>query len=334
MRSSPLVDAEAPVKPRRSWPLWTKIVIGAAILAVVGLAVGLGVGLTRGRGGEDGEDDNSDSSNNDGNSGNYTTTWKPAVNTTWQIILYRPMALQDPADINPDVDVYDLDLYDNDAETFKALQDAGKKVICYFSAGSWENWRDDKDDFKPQDLGKALDGWPDEKWLNVSSPAVRDIMRKRIAAAAEKGCDAIDPDNVDGFQNDNGLNLTRQDTINFVKFLSAEAASHNMSTGLKNAGDVISDVLADVAFSVNEQCVEYSECETFKAFVDAGKPVFHIEYPGGAPDDIEPAKAREICSGRGKAAGTEGFSTVIKKMKLDGWVRYCDGKTYNTKVEG
>lgn len=105
-----------------------------------------------------------------------------------------------------------------------------------------------------------------------------------------------------------------------------------MSTGLKNAGSIIDDVLDYVAFSVNEQCIEYEECETFAAFIDADKPVFNIEYPEGAPNKIKASMTTEICSEKGKAKGSEGFSTVIKKMDLDGWVEYCDGKTYTTKV--
>lgn len=101
-----------------------------------------------------------------------------------------------------------------------------------------------------------------------------------------------------------------------------------MSTGLKNAGSVISDVISNVHFSVNEQCVEYSECETFAEFIDNGKPVFHIEYPKGAPGHVSTKAVEEICSTKGKAEGTKGFSTVIKKMNLDSWVEYCDGKTY------
>ena len=107
-----------------------------------------------------------------------------------------------------------------------------------------------------------------------------------------------------------------------MKYLASEARSHNMSIGLKNAGDIIPDVLEDMDFSVNEQCVEYSECETFAAFIEDGKPVFNIEYPE------RESLNREICSGNGKAKGTKDFSIVIKNMDLDFKVRYCDGKVY------
>lgn len=187
---------------RRRKP-WRKnpIVIGcvALLVIIIGLAVGLGVGLPRNKG------DDSDNSNDSGNSNPTSNTrpelWKPKAGVSWQIVLQQPIKLDttSKAIIEPDVDVYDLDLYEGDVETFKALQDKGKRVICYFSAGSYENYRGDKDDFDDADLGKQLDGWPDERWLNLSSSSVRDIMKKRIKMAADKGCDAIDPDNVDGY---------------------------------------------------------------------------------------------------------------------------------------
>jgi hypothetical protein len=100
--------------------------------------------------------------------------------------------------IQPDVDVYDIDVFDNSAETIAKLHRLGKKVIGYFSAGTYEKWRPDSRQFGKADLGKPMDDW-DERWVDVRSGNVRAIMAKRIQLAAEKGCDAIDPDNVDGY---------------------------------------------------------------------------------------------------------------------------------------
>jgi hypothetical protein len=104
-----------------------------------------------------------------------------------------------------------------------------------------------------------------------------------------------------------------------------------MAMGLKNAGDIIPKVLNITSFSVNEQCAQYSECETFAPFIKAGKPVFHIEYPNGAPK-IDTSRAADLCSHQGIGAGSENFSTVLKKMDLDGFVQYCNGKQYNTPL--
>ena len=55
--------------------------------------------------------------------------------------------------------MYDIDLFDVPVDTIKALKQAGKTVICYFSAGSFEDWRPDKDRFPDSVKGKPLDGW-------------------------------------------------------------------------------------------------------------------------------------------------------------------------------
>jgi hypothetical protein len=94
-----------------------------------------------------------------------------------------------------DAVVWDIDLFDNPGSTMKALKAAGKIVVCYFSAGTAEDWRSDYRDFAASDVGKVLPEWPNEKWIRVGSQSIRNIMTKRIKLAAEKGCDAIDPDN-------------------------------------------------------------------------------------------------------------------------------------------
>lgn len=185
-----------------SWPLWKKLaLLGLFLIIVIPLSVGLGVGLTRNRDGDSDSDsdDSDDDSSDTGDTGNRTSIWQPEVGAAWQIVLLKPIEVDGQGNVSPDVDIYDIDLYDNPVETFTALRKAGRKSICYFSAGSWEDWRDDKDEFDEADLGSEMDGWPDERWLNVSSANVRRIMKKRIEVAASKGCDAIDPDNVDGF---------------------------------------------------------------------------------------------------------------------------------------
>lgn len=72
-------------------------------------------------------------------------------------------------------------------------------MLCYFSAGSYEPDRPDSNNFKSSDMGKELSGWPQEKWLDLNSNNVRDIMSKRLQLAAQNGCDGVDPDNTDGY---------------------------------------------------------------------------------------------------------------------------------------
>lgn len=185
---------------KRPWSLRRKLLIGSVILLIVlGLALGLGLGLTLDQ--DDGDDgDDNEPTLTPLPSPNTTLPWTPKVNDTWQIILSHPPLISSSATATtPNVSIFDIDLFDTPASTIQQLHRLGKKVICYFSAGSYEEWRSDAKDFKSEDLGRQVDDWPGEKWLKLGSENVRAIMKKRIDMAKEKGCDGVDPDNVDGF---------------------------------------------------------------------------------------------------------------------------------------
>ncbi|KAL1794719.1 hypothetical protein ACET3X_006535 [Alternaria dauci] len=176
-----------------------------------------------------------------------------------------------------DAPVWDIDLFDNPGTTVATLKAASKVVICYFSAGTAEDWRQDYGSFAAADLGKVLPEWPNERWLRTGSQSIRALMAKRIKLAADKGCDAIDPDNTDGYQNDNGLNLKNTDAIDYVRWMQQEAAKYNMRIGLKNSLDILKDVSPIIDFAVNEQCAQQGECQVYENFIALNKPVFHIE---------------------------------------------------------
>ncbi|KAH7127848.1 glycoside hydrolase superfamily [Dactylonectria estremocensis] len=259
-----------------------------------------------------------------------TTKWKPVIGDTWQIVLQNPIKVGKNGP-TPDVKVWSIDLYDNDAATFKALKASGKKIICYFSAGSWENWRSDASSFKAADYGNDLDGWDGEKWLDTRTANVRSIMKKRIAYASQKGCDGIDPDNLDGYGNDSGFKLTKANGVDYIKFLSQVAASYKLSIGLKNCVDIVKQVLPSVDFATVEQCAEYNECQGYAPFIKAGKPVFQIEYPDD-PASMSTNDFQSICPGD-RSSPNYGFTAVIKNMNLDGWVQYCgQSRTYTTST--
>ncbi|TVY29122.1 hypothetical protein LHYA1_G002452 [Lachnellula hyalina] len=303
---------------RQSKTFWMLLVAGIFLLIIaIGLGIGLGIGLTRGSSG--GNSGNGGGGSGTPSSPNSTTNatageyWKPAAGTSWQIVLENP-----PTDTSLNVAVYDIDLFDNTASTISKLHANGRKVICYFSAGSYEPNRADSAQFKKSDYGKGLDGWPGEYWLNTNSANVRAIMSARLALAHSKGCDGVDPDNVDGYDNDSGLSLSPSTAEDYLRFLAIGAHSYSMSIGLKNAGAIVNATLDFLQWEVNEQCVQYEECDLFRPFIAAGKPVFHIEYPGSAPSIS--ASARKSACDNNEA---HGFSTVMKEMDLNDWVEDC-----------
>lgn len=248
---------------------------------------------------------------------NATARWAPKPEVTWDYHLKS--ALKTPV---KGIEVYDIDLFDNSKTSIAKFKDEGIKVVCYFSAGSYENWRPDKNKFKLSDLGKPLDGWEGEKWLDLNSDNVRSIMKARMDMAVDKKCDGIDPDNIDGYDNKNGLGLTKKDSINYVKFLAKEAHKRGLAVSLKSGGAIVNDVVGDVDFCVQEECVEYDECDLYQPFIKANKAVFHVEYPKGETlnnKNVSAAKVKEICNNK----NAKKFSTIIKNMNLDDWIQKC-----------
>lgn len=177
-------------------------------------------------------------------------------------------------------EVYDIDLFDTPTATIQSLVSRGKKVHCYFSAGSAENWRSDYSKYPKAALGKDMDGWPGEKWVDVRAAGVRTVLAARMDLAKSKGCTGIDPDNVDGYGHDTGFPLTKDHSIAFVRWLATEAHARGLSVGLKNGIEILAQVGPQVDWAISEQCVEYKECSAFKSFIATGKPVFHVEYKG------------------------------------------------------
>jgi hypothetical protein len=239
--------------------------------------------------------------------------YAPGPDTTWQ------WQLTGTLNTGYAVGLYDIDLFDTPAATIAALQAQGRAVICYFSAGSAEDWRDDYDQFQPTDLGNELDGWPGEYWLDVRSASVRAVMQSRLDLAAQKGCDGVEPDNVDGYTNDPGFSFTATDQLDYNLWLADQAHARSLAVGLKNDLGQIPALVDRFDFAVNEECHDYSECHLLQPFLDAGKPVFNAEYA----DSLSQAQGRAtaLCP----LALSEDLRTLILPWDLDDSFRVsCD----------
>ncbi|PRQ01224.1 endo alpha-1,4 polygalactosaminidase [Enhygromyxa salina] len=246
--------------------------------------------------------------------------YRPTTTTTWQ---WQLQVREGQAGLNTSyaVDVYDLDLFDVSAEQIAALQDQDRRVICYFSAGSWEEWREDADAFDRADLGAKLDGWAGERWLNIRSPKVMEIMLARLDLAVQRGCDGVEPDNVDAYTNHSGFELLAEDQLAYNRALANAAHTRGLAIGLKNAGDQAVELVDYYDFSLNEQCHEYDECAQLQPFTQAGKPIWNAEYV--SPDNLATAQAAafELCP-RAEAAD---IRTLVLPLELDDAFRVsCD----------
>jgi hypothetical protein len=237
-----------------------------------------------------------------------------ALSTTWQ------WQLTGQIDSSVDVQVYDVDLFNTDPSVIESLHDDGRMVICYFSAGTWENWRDDAGEFPDEVIGNAMKDWPDENWLDVRAEAVREIMRNRLDMAVEKACDGVEPDNMDGYleDNDSGFDFDGFDQLDYNSLIAEEAHARGLSVGLKNDVDQLVELEPCFDWALNEECFAYEECDRYAPFVDAGKAVFHVEYVKKEGDGA--AKIEEVCGDE----SLEGFSTLVKTWDLTAWRLACD----------
>jgi hypothetical protein len=231
--------------------------------------------------------------------------WHPTPGTSWQI------QFSGTPDLSLDVQMYDLDLFDTPTDAISQLHNQGRKVVCYFSAGSWENWRPDANLFPSEILGNDLEGWAGEKWLDIRRlDILESIMGARLDQAVQKGCDGVDPDNVDGYTNNPGFPLTYQDQIAYNTWIANQTHARNLAVGLKNDLDQINDLGSSFDWALNEQCFQYNECSLLAPFIQNGKPVFGIEYQG---------KPAVFCP----QADAMNFDTVKKHLNLDAWRIAC-----------
>jgi len=209
-------------------------------------------------------------------------------------------------------DAIEIDMEDTDVSTINALKQEGKKVICYFSAGSYEDWRNDADQFPSAVLGNDLSGWAGEKWLDISRiDLLRPIMSARMDRAVAKGCDAVDTDNVDGYTNASGFSLTYADQLAYNTMLSNEAHARGLSIALKNDVGQLSELVDLFDFAVNESCYQYNECSDYSMFIELDKPVYIIEYN------------QERFSNSCSSAKESGFFMIHKKRNLNDFVETC-----------
>ena len=228
--------------------------------------------------------------------------WIPAPGATLQV------QLQGKVDTTVEAEVFYVDGYDTPRATVDELHEAGAHVVCYMSVGSWEDYRTDAKRFPRRVIGRKLDGYPEERWLDVRRIGVLlPIMSRRMDRCVKKGFDAVDFDNMDGYTHKSGFPLTGRDQLRYNRRMARAAHERGLSVSLKNDVGQLRKLVGDYDFALNEQCLVYDECDRYKPFVDAGKAVFHIEYEG------EWDKPCEV----------PGFTSIRKRLSLRAYRRPC-----------
>jgi hypothetical protein len=231
--------------------------------------------------------------------------WHPPLNTSWQ------WQLSETLDTTLDVQMYDVDLFETSASQVDEINGGSTRfAICYLDAGTYEKWRPDADAFPASVLGRG-NGWPGERWLDIRRISIlKAIMQARLDQCAVKGFDGVEFDNVDGYQNRTGFPLTARDQLAYNMWLANQAHLRGLSAALKNDLDQVKTLLPYFDFALDEQCFQYGECGKLLPFVNAGKPVFEVEY------NLATSK---FCP----KANALNFNSLMKNLELDATREAC-----------
>ena len=229
---------------------------------------------------------------------------KPPVQVAWSYNIGGTNTSNLNPGKTPSGKVLSLNLYDVSSATTTKLKAAGKYVICYYSAGTSENYWSDAQSKRllapALNLGEVQRGagtvWESEKWLNIvdfANPAnstaatVRSVMSSRLDLARSEGCAAVEPDNVDAWTNDVSRNapagtaadaVSDQDQLAYNRWTADDAHARGLAVLLKNDLDQVAALAPRYDGALNESCLSYTECASLAPFRDAGKAIYVVEY--------------------------------------------------------
>ncbi len=185
--------------------------------------------------------------------------WRLPARPTWY------WQLQGRVDNSAAASIYDLDGFETSAAEVARLHGLGRHVVCYIDVGTWENFRPDKGEFPKSVLGRP-NGWPGERWLDVRRLSVLEpIMTARLRMCARKGFDAVEPDNMDGFENDTGFHITGRQQLRYDEWVAAEVHSLGMAVLEKNDPEQARALEPYFDGVLDEQCNQYQGVRLVRA---------------------------------------------------------------------
>jgi hypothetical protein len=206
-------------------------------------------------------------------------------------------------------------MFDATSAQVAQLHAMGRKAVCYVDVGTWENWRPDAKEFPKSVLGKPDGGWPGERWLDIRQTAVLEpIMAARMQLCKKKGFDAVDPDNLDGYENNTGFKLTYAEQLTYDTWVAAEAHSVGLTAAQKGDNDMVGDLNKVFDYAVVEQCWTQGWCDQFQVYTARNALVVDVEY--GLPERTFTQKA---CPATAKFRE----NAILKHLSLNAWIVTC-----------
>ena len=197
----------------------------------------------------------------------------PQVGAPWD------WQLGEPVRAPQSVAVFDTDPDATNARAIQRLNARGVYTICYVSVGTLENYRDDRRAFPRAVVGRVYGEWPDERFLDIRQlDMLLPLMRARFQRCKEMGFQAVEPDNMDVYDNESGFRLSRRDGVRYIKALADMAHGMGLGIGQKNVPEITGQLVGVMDFVITEDCFSDGWCGDVSAYVRAGKPVLAAEY--------------------------------------------------------
>ncbi len=241
----------------------------------------------------------------------HAARWIPKPGTTYQI--------QYDGNYTDSVvaDVYDIDMFDAPQGFIDKLHQEGRKVVCYISVGTWENWRPDAGTFPKSVIGNPDGGWKGERWLDVTKRQILEpIMTKRLQMCKAKHFDAVDPDNMDGYENHTGFTISYEQQLAYNTWVAREAHSLGLTADEKGDNDQVKDMSKVFDFAVTEECWKQGWCNEFAVYTARGALVIDVEY------NVAPAVfTSKTCANTAKY----NENAMLKHLSLNAWIVTCPG---------
>jgi hypothetical protein len=213
-------------------------------------------------------------------------------------------------DLEADVELLVIDLFALDTERIAQLHQQNKVVVAYLSAGTFESFRADADQFPASAIGNSLINYPDEAWLDVRHPEVRALMAARLDVARDKAFDGLLPTNLAGYRTDTGFDLTAEDQRAYSAWLADEAHARGLLIGMAGDFDQAPELIDRFDWAVHYGCIARGDCDDLDLFAERGKPVLDVETEGEVAD---------VC-----AAGEQlGINVLLKSPRFDAYRVGC-----------
>lgn len=216
--------------------------------------------------------------------------------------------LSEPFDLGLPVQVFDLDPDSLGAGDIAELRGKGILTICYVSVGTLEEWRGDVASFPAQVIGKSYVEWEGERFLDIrQTDILLPLMQARFADCADKGYDAVEPDNMDVYINESGFQISAEQTVAYVTALAGIAHGLGLAIGQKNVPELTAELEPVLDFVVTEGCIADGWCDQVSRYAQHGKAIFSAEY------EVPEAGQAGLCA----QATAAGMSLIFKEYDLD-----------------